>query len=124
LADRIGGLPTMAVGLSLEPQGRALIERMTLVRAALLADTDEAPLAIGFARFAAADRTGDKLRVIREALWPSPAQLKREGEAAGTTPNLPRLRVRHLRTQLAHLPPTLRALRRARSRRTTGNTSG
>jgi hypothetical protein len=117
LADRIHGLPTMAMGLSLEPAGPALIERLPLVRAALLAETGSAPLAIGVARFAAAGSAADKLRVVRTALWPPAVQLVREGDSQGPGASLPRLRLRHLRTQLMHLPRTLRALRRAETSR-------
>lgn len=117
LADRVGGLPTMAAGLRLEPDGRELSERLPFVRAALVADAGQAPLAIGVARFAAADSGAERLRVAATSLWPPDAQLRREAAAEGRRGSVPRLRAAHLLKLITQLPPTLRELRRERAER-------
>lgn len=67
LADRVSGLPTMVAGLELIPEGRALIDRLALLRAARLAGGAAAPLAIGLARLGEARGLRAKASVIADA---------------------------------------------------------
>lgn len=83
LADRIGGLPTMAAGLALSPAGEQLIQELPLVRAARVASTDGAPLAIGFARLGEARGAVAKARVLAGALRRSERRHPRAWPALG-----------------------------------------
>jgi hypothetical protein len=64
LADRIWALPLMALGLQLEPAGREILRELPLARAGLVAELEDAPLAIGFARLAAARGLRAKASVL------------------------------------------------------------
>lgn len=99
LAERVWALPLMALGLQLEPTGRTLLRELPLARAGLLAEVDNAPLAVGLTRLAAARGVRGKANVLAKGIAP--------GGRFGT-------RVRWL---LTGLPGTVRSIRRAKATR-------
>lgn len=104
LGNRLGALPMMGVGLELEPAGRRLLRHLPLARAGLVAATEKAPLAIGFARVTAAPGIVGKVRVVASAMR-APSED-------------PRTRGRSLRRGawlLAGVPRTARGIWRARA---------
>jgi hypothetical protein len=102
LANRLGALPMMGVGLELEPAGRRLLRHLPLARAGLVAATEKAPLAIGFARLAAARGIGGKLGVLTSAMN-VPAEERRTRGGS----------LRRFAWLLAGIPRTARGIRRA-----------
>ncbi|HZU41008.1 MAG TPA: nucleotidyltransferase family protein, partial [Solirubrobacteraceae bacterium] len=68
LADRLWALLELAQGLSLEPAGERLLEELPLARAALVAETADAPLAVGFARLGQARGIRAKGAVLATAV--------------------------------------------------------
>jgi hypothetical protein len=108
LADRLWALPMMAVGLELEPAGRELLEELPLARAGLRAEVDDAPLAIGFARVAAAQGVRTKASVLVRALLP-----EEDADASSRRAPMGGL-ARRMLWVLTGIPRTLRAMYRAR----------
>ena len=100
LADRIGALLAMGDGLGLEPEGGQVVEELPLVRAAVLGNRANAPLAVGLARFSLARGPRAKLRVFASAL--------------GQREDL--IGARRLLSLLVAMPRTVLALRTARRR--------
>jgi hypothetical protein len=121
LADRLDALHIVAHGLSLDPAGRELIERLPLVRAARLSDQAEAPLAVGIERVRQASGLRQKVLVLRRELALPDPEL-RLSDAELDDPSLRRAQrdagseLRHLLALGLRLPKTLWALRRARNR--------
>jgi hypothetical protein len=105
LADRLQALPLMAVGLELEPAGRALLHHLSLARAGLLAETQGARLAVGFARLAAAPGLAGKAAAALQAIKPPPDQAPSRGLGP---------LARRVGWLMAGLPETLVALLRSR----------
>jgi hypothetical protein len=115
LADRVGGLQTMALGLALQPEGERLIDRLPLVQAAMIADPRHAPLAIGLTRLSTARGVQGKLGVLVAALSRPQEDIDREpGSAAALRFGTPAARIWHVLTLLAGIPRTMMALRRGR----------
>ncbi len=114
LAERLWALPLMAYGLQLEPIGRELLGRLPLARAGLVAELEDAPLAIGFARLAATRGLRAKVELLAEGLVSPPPQ-SRSNDAAPTPPGRFRQEISRVRWLLAGLLPTIRSFRRAKA---------
>jgi hypothetical protein len=107
VAHRLWALTGLADGLALLPEGRAILARLPLARAAAL--TREAPLAIAFARLAEARGIRAKLGVVA-AIVRDPAGPQAAAGAPGPSADFAWRRVRLLATA----PRTLLVLWRAR----------
>jgi hypothetical protein len=116
LADRLGVLGFMAKGLAREPEGLAVIDRLPLVRACLLAERGHAPLAIGLTRFALAPGPRAKVRVVLDSLARPPDEYgpDRPTDPAAATRRW--TRVRHAAYLAVAAVRTLIVLRRRRGR--------
>lgn len=114
LAERLWALPLMAYGLQLEPTGRELLQQLPLARAGLVAELEDAPLAIGFARLAAASGLRAKLEVLAGGITSPPPPSRSTNGAPRATRRF-RQEVSRLRWLLTGLLPTIRSMRRAKA---------
>lgn len=112
LADRLWALGEMADGLLLEPDGRQLLRRLPLARAAAEVNHEDVPLAIGFERIAQAPNSRAKVAVVARSLFPPREELGIDG--GGT-----RVALEYARRSLgllARTPATIAGMRRLRRR--------
>lgn len=116
LADRLGVLGFMGRGLALQPEGEAVVAELPLVRACLLAERQEVPLAIGFERFAQARGVRAKVRVVLASLTRPPDEYGPDRPAETTSGLNPGTRLRHVVYLIKSARRTMVALRQARQR--------
>jgi hypothetical protein len=105
----------MADGLTLDPGGQSLLERLPLARAAAEVNHQEVPLAIGFERIAQAPNLRSKLAVVARSMFPPRRDLSPE-DAVGP---IALVYARRTLGLLARTPATIagwRRIRRARRR--------
>ena len=114
LAERLWALPLAAYGLQLEPVGRELLRQLPLARAGLVAELEDAPLAIGFARLAAARGLRAKVAVLAEGVLSPPPPSHSTGGIPMPAGSF-RREIGRLRWLFAGLVPTIRSIRRARA---------
>lgn len=80
IAARLDATPTLGDGLRLLPAGAQLADRLRFATSELVAaargPNSKAPLALGFQRLAEAGTLGERLRLVRREVFPSPDFLR------------------------------------------------
>ncbi|MEX2196004.1 MAG: nucleotidyltransferase family protein [Thermoleophilaceae bacterium] len=80
IAARLDATPTLGDGLRLLPAGAALADRLRFATSELVATArgpnSKAPLALGFQRLSEARTLGERMRLVRREVFPSPDFLR------------------------------------------------